>query len=116
MDEWQSRIDEQLKKALESPEWQNLPGQGKPLNLNQDPHTPPEMRLAYKMMKDNGFAPDWIEESKALDTLRETLYAQIEKQANRSAALQTAIDTYNKRVLSYNLKAPAGIPHKRRIE
>ncbi|HEX2622727.1 MAG TPA: DUF1992 domain-containing protein [Phototrophicaceae bacterium] len=112
-------MDEQLRKAQESPEWQNLPGQGKPLNLNEDPNTPSDMRLAYKILKDNDLAPAWIEEGKGLDHDFEKLINQI-RQVIRvdeiKPALREAVTAYNKRALNYNLKVPPGIAHKRYID
>jgi hypothetical protein len=112
-------LDELLKQAQQSPDWQNLPGQGKPLNLDQDPHTPDEMRMAYKILKENDLAPAWIMEGKELDTQREKLVTQIHaagKTGSIKASLQESITAFNRRVLSYNLKIPQGIPHKRTID
>lgn len=112
-------LDELLRKAQESPDWQNLPGQGKPLNLNEDPYTPSDMKMAYKILKDNDLAPAWIEESKGLDHDHEKLMHQL-TQTNRAGdipqALCDQVTAYNKRALTYNLKAPSGVAHKRYID
>ncbi|MCO6411867.1 MAG: DUF1992 domain-containing protein, partial [Thiogranum sp.] len=39
----------------------NLPGKGKPLNLNEDPNEPPEMRMATKILKNNELPPPWLD-------------------------------------------------------
>jgi hypothetical protein len=112
-------IDDLLKNAQQSPDWQNLPGQGKPLNLDEDPYTPDEMRMAYKILKENDLAPAWITEGKELDEQREKLLEQVRRvpsSGQLKPALTEAVIAYNKRVLSYNLKVPAGIPHKRSID
>ncbi|WP_404448439.1 DUF1992 domain-containing protein [Sutcliffiella horikoshii] len=46
--------DEKIRKAYEDGEFENLPGYGKPLELEDLSHVPPEMRMAYKMMKNAG--------------------------------------------------------------
>lgn len=121
MVDWQSSIDEQLRKAQESDEWKNLPGQGKPLNLNDDPNTPDEMRMAYKILRENDLAPAWIMEGKELDVEREKLVNQLQAAvrsggaANVKTSLKEAVTLFNKRILSYNLKLPPGVIHKRSI-
>ena len=46
--------DEKIRKAYEDGEFENLPGYGKPLELEDLSNVPPEMRMAYKMMKNAG--------------------------------------------------------------
>lgn len=110
-------LDDLLRQA--SADWQNLPGEGKPLNLDEDPNTPSEMRMAYKILKENDLAPAWILEGKALDAEREKLIQQVERVAQTGSlklSLQESIMAYNRRVLTYNLKVPPGIPHKYTID
>ncbi|QFT87841.1 hypothetical protein FIU87_04165 [Bacillus sp. THAF10] len=46
--------DEKIKKAYEDGEFESLPGYGKPLDLEDLSNVPPEMRMAYKIMKNSG--------------------------------------------------------------
>lgn len=46
--------DERIRKAYEEGEFENLPGYGKKLQLEDLSNVPPEMRMAYKMMKNAG--------------------------------------------------------------
>lgn len=46
--------EEKIRKAYEDGEFENLPGLGKPLELEDMSHVPPEMRMAYKIMKNSG--------------------------------------------------------------
>lgn len=46
--------EEKIRKAYEDGEFENLPGYGKPLELEDLSHVPPEMRMAYKIMKNSG--------------------------------------------------------------
>jgi DnaJ homolog subfamily C member 28 len=109
-----SFLDDLLKNA--SADWQNLPGQGKPLNLDENPYTPEQMRMAHKILKDNDLAPAWIMEGKEIDTHREKLIDQLHRSSTMKQSLQDAVTAFNRRVLSYNLKVPQGIPHKRMID
>jgi len=55
------RISERrIQEAIEAGEFDNLQGAGKPLNLDDNPFVPEDMRVAYKVLKNSGFAPDWM--------------------------------------------------------
>jgi hypothetical protein len=111
-------IDQQLDEAMQNGTFDNLPGRGKPLNLDEDPNTPDDMKLAYKILKENDLAPAWIEEGKELEAAREHLLAQIRKAAVSGTVPQhvrNEVTAYNRRVLTHNLKLPQGIMHKRTI-
>jgi DnaJ family protein C protein 28 len=133
-------IDEIIRDARSKGEFSNLPGEGKPLNLDDDPHTPPHLRMAHKILKENDLVPDWIEQGRALDhkyeTILETLHRaareyrgalndalrspQPEQQRQRAerawqqaqAVLRDEATKYNREVLPYNLKVPKGVTHK----
>src|SRR5688500_10308202 len=99
MDKWQRKIDDPLRKIAE--ESANLPGVGKPLNLNNDPFTPDDMRMANKMLKDNDLAPAWITEGRELDALRQKLVEQIHRAARATGVkekLREEVKVFNKRI------------------
>ena len=77
--DWEKWIDQQIREAQERGEFDNLPGKGKPLDLTPNPYAR-EQELAFKILKDAGYAPDWIELDKAirgrLDRARATLACQ----------------------------------------
>ena len=133
-------IDEIIRNAQNKGEFSNLPGQGKPLKLDDDPHTPPHLRMAHKLLKDNDLVPDWIAQGHVLDEKRENLLKRLHtaareyrgalNDADRSSqpahnrqqaestwerakeALRTEGKQHNREVLSYNLKVPNGVTHK----
>ncbi len=49
--------EERIREAIERGELDNVPGMGKPLKLEDDSRIPEELRLAYKILKNAGFAP-----------------------------------------------------------
>jgi hypothetical protein len=49
--------ENRIKEAMEAGEFDNLQGQGQPLNLGDDSHIPPELRLAYKILKNADCLP-----------------------------------------------------------
>jgi hypothetical protein len=133
-------IDEIIRDAQRKGEFSNLPGQGKPLKLDDDAQTPPHLRMAYKILKENDLTPAWIEQGRTLDHQRETLLetlrsaireyrgalndaargSQPEQQRQRvekawkrrQETLRDEAAKYNREVLSYNLKVPKGVTHK----
>lgn len=60
-------VEQQILQAQERGEFDNLSGAGKRLNLEENPMQPPELRMPFKILKDNGFAPYWIELGKEID-------------------------------------------------
>ncbi len=53
--------EQHIKAALEKGELSNLPGSGKPLQLDDDSHVPPELRAGYRLLKNAGFLPPELE-------------------------------------------------------
>lgn len=116
-------IDEQIQDAMRKGQFANLPGTGKPLKLEDDSHVPEQMRMANKLMRDNDLLPEWMQQGKDLDAAHEQLVAQVQRLAQRGlvsgesvAALREAAKKHNSRVLSYNLKVPKGVAHKRHFD
>ena len=42
--------ENRILEAIEAGEFDNLEGKGQPLNLDDDSHIPPELRMAYKIL------------------------------------------------------------------
>ena len=63
--DWESAIDQQIREAQEQGKFDNLPGKGKPLDLSTNPFAQ-DQELAFKILKDAGHAPEWIEAGKAI--------------------------------------------------
>ncbi|MFZ5447708.1 MAG: DnaJ family domain-containing protein [Thermodesulfobacteriota bacterium] len=56
--EFFSRLAEnRILEAIEAGEFDNLRGKGQPLNLEEDSHIPPELRMAYKILKNADCLP-----------------------------------------------------------
>ncbi len=70
-------VEEQIRKAQERGDFNNLEGAGKPLDLYENPYEPPELRMAFKILKDNDFAPYWIEMGKEIDADLERLEKEL---------------------------------------
>lgn len=50
--------EDRIKRAYKDGEFDNLPGYGKPLNLEDLSAVPQELRMAYQLMKNSGFSPE----------------------------------------------------------
>jgi DnaJ family protein C protein 28 len=76
-------IEELLNKAMQDGKFDDLPGKGKPLKLDEaNVHADPEWELAYHMLKDAGYSLQWIE-----------LYHEIENDLfNARSGLKRAFD------------------------
>ena len=71
-------IDEQIQQAQARGDFDNLPGTGKPLNLDENPFTG-DKTLAYSLLKQNGYAPPEVELAKEIRTHFEKAQQKIEK-------------------------------------
>jgi DnaJ family protein C protein 28 len=134
--DWESWIDQQIREAQDRGQFDNLPGKGKPLDLTPNPYAQ-DRELAFKVLKDAGYAPDWIELDKAIRGKLEQVQATLTRQwqwretrlgelANRSdswsmaeqervrhswrkaiVAFEQEIAAINAEITELNLKVPA---------
>jgi hypothetical protein len=81
--EFFTRIAEnRILEAMEAGEFDNLEGMGQPLNLEDDSHIPPELRMAYKILKNAHCLPPELELRKEVVTLQD-LVASMEDEAEK---------------------------------
>ena len=60
--------ERRIKEAIDAGEFDNLQGAGKPLkDLDDNPFVPAEMRAAFKVLSNSGYAPDWMVLSQQID-------------------------------------------------
>lgn len=52
--------EEKIQQALREGQLDNLPGKGKPIEIEDLSSMPPEMRMSYLMMKNSGFLPEEV--------------------------------------------------------
>ncbi len=135
MDRWRRIVDHLLGEVIGDGDISHLPGAGKPLQLDDDPHTPGDQRAALKIMQDHNVSPEWIAAGKALEQNEERLLSEIAAIARRYKdasngeyynvpttwskfllKFRAKIERHNRQVLLYNLKAPKGIQHKRILD
>ena len=54
-------IEELIRKAIEEGKFENLPGSGRPLHLDDNPFEDPDWRLANHVLRNAGFTLPWLE-------------------------------------------------------
>ena len=115
-------FERQIREAMESGAFDNLPHQGKPLPNDDNPHAG-EWGLAYKMLKDAGYAPPWIEADKdvrallarrdaVLDRARAHPRSASDRRRDREQ-LERLVRDVNAAVLRVNSEAPSTRQHRR---
>ena len=79
MADWDWLAEKRIRKAIEAGQMTNLSGEGMPLVLDDDAKTPPHLRLAYKILRDNGLAPEWMLLGKELEEQQARLLANVRR-------------------------------------
>mgnify|MGYP000934971162 CR=1 FL=1 len=72
--DWVSRIaEDRIREAIERGELRNLPGEGKPLEIEDLSHVPEDLRAAYIMLRNAGVVPEEVQLAKETVTLEDLL-------------------------------------------
>ncbi|MCA9938992.1 MAG: DUF1992 domain-containing protein [Anaerolineales bacterium] len=71
--DWEGFIEKKIREAMEKGEFSNLRGEGRPFSeMEENPFEDPDQRLAFHMLKSNGFTLPWI-------TRRQEILTQVER-------------------------------------
>ena len=68
-------VEEKIQKAQDEGVFVNLPGKGKPLNLEDDRSVPEDLRLTFKVLKNAQCVPIEMELRKEVFSLRQLVTA-----------------------------------------
>lgn len=63
---WDRIIEEKIRQAQAEGKFKNLPGQGRPLRLDDEPGEDSDWWAAHHLLKAGGFRPDWLEDDLTL--------------------------------------------------
>lgn len=88
---FETLVEERIRKAQKNGELDNLPGQGKPLNLD-DMSIPEEFRMVHRILKNSGFLPPEVELRKQIRELEDMLRS-IDDQSDLQTESTTGIDS-----------------------
>ena len=91
--------ERKIAEAISRGELEDLPGQGRPLDLDDDALVPEDLRLAYRILKNAGFVPPEVQALNEIAEL-ERLAGLDSKAARKLALLRTKIEAgYYEKVL-----------------
>ncbi|MDA8090342.1 MAG: DUF1992 domain-containing protein [Nitrospiraceae bacterium] len=65
--------ERRIEEAMRGGAFENLAGSGKPLSLDDDSLVPEDLKLAYRVLKNAGFAPPEVELKKEILNLRDLI-------------------------------------------
>ncbi|MBC8136466.1 MAG: DUF1992 domain-containing protein [Fibrella sp.] len=78
--DWTALIaDRKIKEAMDAGEFDNLAGKGEPIRIEDDPFTPPEVRVAHKLLKNANALPQWLQLEKDIERERAAVPSYIER-------------------------------------
>nr|GEY80992.1 hypothetical protein [Tanacetum cinerariifolium] len=113
-------VERRIWQSMEEGHFENLPGKGKPLNLNSNPHADPAEDTLYRILSKNNCAPEWVELNKGIRsdiadwrlTLKKACACKesgdISKWNEYSDSLKAQICSINNKIFRYNLIVPFG--------
>ena len=67
MDKWGKLVEQRLQEAFAKGEFANLPGKGKPLELDEDPLAEPAQWMARHILRNSGMSLPWVEERRRIE-------------------------------------------------
>jgi hypothetical protein len=67
--------ERKIAEAIERGEFNDLPGAGKPLELDDDAHIPEDLRVAFRILKNAGYVPPEVENLREVGELERLVKA-----------------------------------------
>ncbi|RDX82037.1 DnaJ-like subfamily C member 28 [Mucuna pruriens] len=113
-------VEQRIWHSMEEGQFENLPGKGKPLKLDTNPHADPAEDTLYRILSKNGCAPEWVELNKEIRSkISEWRMCLKKARATKcsgdhsewlksSEALKLQLREINDKVFRYNLIVPFG--------
>ena len=126
-DKWDKLVEERLQAALAEGKFADLPGKGKPLNLEEDPLADPALWMARHILRNSGMSLPWVEERRRIEKLCAEAAAELARASSMYGACASAehpgsvaesrwqeamadyrerVSALNNRIRTYNLSVP----------
>ena len=102
----QKNADEKIEEAIARGEFDNLPGKGKPLDLDAYFAAPEHLRMGYSILKSADVIPEEMELLRQIEALKKSLHSSttpMEEKALRQQ-LSEKLTNFNMR-MEHNRKA-----------
>ena len=127
MDKWGKLVEQRLQNAFAKGEFANLPGKGKPLELDEDPLAEPAQWMARHILRNSGMSVPWVEERQRIEEALALATKRLERSWSAYAggrggklpspaaesrwqealtAFREQISALNRRIRTYNLAVP----------
>lgn len=103
-----SLVEEKVRQAEKDGLFDNLSGKGKPLDLKEWRHTPPELRMGYSVFKSAGVAPQEVKLKGTIGTLKQEI-----RETNNPDLKKELIDALNKHMVDYAIRAEKATRRRR---
>jgi hypothetical protein len=94
----ESLIEERIKEAIASGEFDNLEGAGKPLNLDDYFAAPEDLRMGYSVLKSAKIVPEEVDRLRELGELKEKIKACTDENQKRKF-----VKILNEKTLAFDL-------------
>ena len=104
MDIFRLIAERKIREAQEEGAFDFLEGTGQPLDLSENPFEDPAQRMGHRLLRNNGFAPAWIEEGRELRAAIADYRAREARLAPGERARQSR--DLNRRIGAHNLRVP----------
>ncbi|RMG92137.1 MAG: DUF1992 domain-containing protein [Zetaproteobacteria bacterium] len=100
--------ERKIREAMERGELDHLPGAGRPLQLeDENPFVPPELRMAYKVLKNAGFVPPEVALRKEIHSIEQLL--AIAEERDEQARLSKRLEMLKLRLSFMRPGAASGL-------
>jgi hypothetical protein len=114
MDIFRLIAERKIREAMNEGAFDNLDGAGRPIVLEENPYENPAQRMAHRLLRNNGFAPAWIQEAKDID--QEIGCLRTSDAVRDPEAYRQRIAALNCRIAAFNLKTPVSGTRKHLLE
>jgi hypothetical protein len=85
---FQKSVDEKIKEAILRGEFDNLPGRGRPLDLDAYFAMPEHLRMGYSILKSAGIIPEEMELLRQIEGLKKSLDSSTSRIENKALRQQ----------------------------
>jgi hypothetical protein len=97
--------ESRIREAIANGEFENLPGSGKPLNLEEYFSTPEDLRMAFSILKNANCAPAEVELLKELSRLQDAV-AQTTDSGTKQELQRTLIQRQTELAIALERRSP----------
>jgi hypothetical protein len=84
-------VEQRIADAIAAGEFDDLPGAGRPLDLDDDALVPEELRVAHRILRNAGFLPPELEARRQIADAAALLRSATDDDERRRAALRLAL-------------------------